>query len=422
MNIFVTGINYKTIPTEIKNNINVTDDKQKEILTIIKKINSVEECILVSSVNILEVYIFSGHKDLDISQLEEVLCNSFEIDIYENRKNFYFYSGLDSVKHLFTLSCDLNSMILAENKITEQIKHAYFLAKENNFIDIILNKLFIEAISISKKVQIATSILSNSSSIASLSIKHLIDKYGESLKDKNILIIGTEKTGLIILNNFKEHSFNNIFITDKSGKNFDELDMSKSKFHITPYNDRYLSIDESDIIISSTSSPDYTLTKDLFEKNIKNNKPRLIMDLSNSNDIDKSIANFDSVEYMNTKQLEKIAKSKWNIGEIESIKSEVIVDKHVYEFGKWYEFRNFLPMLKNIQHIANEIIDKKTEECYANFTKLSTDNQVLVKDGIKRSVYEIINTFIEKIKTLEDTDNAKDYFSNLTEFFKDSKI
>jgi glutamyl-tRNA reductase len=423
MNIFVSGLSYKDTPNEIKEKLKFTNAKKIEILEKIKKIDTVKECIILDTKDICEIYVYSTESNFNVLSIEEIMCKEIEIDIYKNRKYFYSYYGQNAVKHLFKIASDLNSFILSKDKILDNIKTAYFLAKENKFIDIILNKLFIEATTISKKVETATSILlTDSSSIASLAIKYIDDKFKNILDDKNILIIGTDKTGLIMLNNLKSYSFKNIYITDESGKNFDEIDMSKSLLHTIEYNNRYSVIDEADIIITSIVSPYYALTKDLFEENIKTDKYRLILNLSNQNDIDNTISSINNTESININELENIALKNWNIGETESIKSDVMIEKHVYEFGKWYEFRNFLPMLKNIQLIANEIIDKKTLECFENLDNLSDSNQIIVKEGIKKSVYEIINTFVDKIKTLENSENAKNHFSNLSEFFKDSKI
>lgn len=48
-------------------------------------------------------------------------------------------------------------------------------------------------------------------------------------------------------------------------------------------------MDWADVVISATSSPHYTVTKDELKENIKTKKSRLFIDLAVPNDIDYAI-------------------------------------------------------------------------------------------------------------------------------------
>ena len=76
-------------------------------------------------------------------------------------------------------------------------------------------------------------------------------------------------------------------------------------------------MDWADVVISATSSPHYTVTKDELKENIKTKKPRLFIDLAVPNDIDSAIKEMENcrlfdIDYFNTlsKTNNRIKKTK----------------------------------------------------------------------------------------------------------------
>ena len=108
MNIFVTGVNYKKTSLEMREKLNFTTGEHGEILREIRNLDSISECILLSTCNRTEVYICSDSSSFNSEIVEKCLCVMKGLDIYEFKKYFYFYSSTKAVRHLFKVASGLD--------------------------------------------------------------------------------------------------------------------------------------------------------------------------------------------------------------------------------------------------------------------------------------------------------------------------
>jgi glutamyl-tRNA reductase len=138
-------------------------------------------------------------------------------------------------------------------------------------------------------------------------------------------------------------------VTNRTHGKADSLSKQYDSVLSIDYKDRYSVISECDIIISATSSPHYTITRDMLEKNIINYKKRIIVDLAVPRDIDLAVEKLSGIEYFNMDNL-KITVDK-NIDKrlLEVSKAEKIIEKFLVEYERWYEVRNVFPVKKDVR-------------------------------------------------------------------------
>jgi glutamyl-tRNA reductase len=63
------------------------------------------------------------------------------------------HSGADAVSHLFQVACSIDSMVLGEPQIVNQVKEAYRVAQQNSACGPLTNVLFQYALKVSAQVR-----------------------------------------------------------------------------------------------------------------------------------------------------------------------------------------------------------------------------------------------------------------------------
>ncbi|MFZ5989665.1 MAG: glutamyl-tRNA reductase, partial [Bacillota bacterium] len=280
MNIFVSGINHKTTPLDIREKLSFTTGEQKELLKEIKTISGVSECVILSTCNRTEVYIHSESSGFEGEKIESLLCNVKGFDLYEFKKYFYFYTSSRAVSHAFKVASGLDSQVLGEDQILTQVKDAHSLALECGTSSVVLNTLFREIVTCAKRIKTYTSLSRNSISVGSLAVGLVSDFFAGKLDKKCALVIGTGKIGAISLKYLISAGVGKIYITNRTHGRADSLSRIHGAVTVIDYNSRYSVMNECDIIISSTSSPHYTITRDVLEHSIHEFKERVIVDLA----------------------------------------------------------------------------------------------------------------------------------------------
>jgi glutamyl-tRNA reductase len=420
MNIIVIGLNYKQTPIEIREKLNFKVTEQKKALDEIIKIEGINECILLSTCNRTEIYIYSEYSHFDSSKIEKKVCELKGLDLYNIKKHFYIYSCSNAVRHIFKVASGLESMVLGEDQILRQVKDAYDFSLKACTSSSVLNTLFRDAITVAKRVKTFTEISKNSVSIGTQAVLLIEKLLVENLKNKSALIIGAGKIGSITLKNLLSKGIGNIFVTNRIHGKVQNISELYDNVEIIDYAMRYSVMDKCDVIISSTTSPHYTVTKDLLENAIKVPKQRVFIDLAVPRDIDVDIKQVSGVLYFNIDHLKVEVDKNLDKRLLEASKAEEIVSEYVLEYENWYHFREVLPIVKDAQKFANEILNEKINFVMNRLKCSSDEDKEVIKLSIKNAVNEILNKFIFSVKETGNKEDIKTYFRCISEIIKEN--
>ncbi len=158
--IVSTGISYKTAPVEVRERFSFSDTDLREALGILRSGENVLECCIVSTCNRVEVYAATEN----CGKCEEEI-KSFLLDFHKlPGQSLYPYIhtrvGPDAVRHLFRVAASIDSMVIGETQILNQLKNSYSVARSEDTVGLILNRLFNRAFFAGKKVRAETGISS----------------------------------------------------------------------------------------------------------------------------------------------------------------------------------------------------------------------------------------------------------------------
>ncbi len=420
MNIYTSGVNYRNTPLEIREKLSLGGQEQRLLLEKLALLPHVSECIILSTCNRTEVYVYSESGEFENSSVEKLLCEFKNQDVFGFRKYFYNYKGVKAVKHLFKVACGLDSLVLGEDQILNQVKSAHELSMELGTSSSVMNRLFREAVTSAKRIKTDTAISKSPVSIGSLAVKLIEELADGELGNKSALIIGTGKMGTIALKNLASKGLHNIYVTNRTHGKAHTLSKEHSNVKAVDYDKRYSIIDRCDIVISCTSSPHYTITGDMLEKAVGGRRKRIFIDLAVPRDFDISIRDIEGVVYYDIDDLKSIAER--NIGRRtgEAARAEDIINENVEEYERWYWFQGIMPIVKDIQKYTERIIDEKISYAISKLRAASEEEKEIVRASITGTVNEMLNKFVYSIREHADKEDVEAYFRCLGEVMKEN--
>ncbi len=418
MKLLVVGVNYRKTPIEIREKLSFTAEEQKNALTEIVNMDGILECIILSTCNRTEVYIYHEDPQYDSSKLENKLCSLKGLDLYKIKRYIYVYSGVKVVRHLYKVASGLDSMILGEDQILRQVKDAYDVSLGVGSSSGMLNTLFREGITAAKKVKTFTEISKTSVSVGTHAVRLIEREFGHDIKDKTALVIGSGKIGTIALKNLISKGIGKIYMTNRSGGKAESILKQYDNVNLLDYSMRYSVMDQCDIVISSTASPHYTITKDLLEDALITCKKRVFIDLAVPRDIDLAIGELPDICCFNIDHLMIEVNKNMDYKLSEVSKAEEIINRYVAEFENWYYFREALPVVKEVQKFAGELLNEKTEYLQKKLQTISDEEMEKVKYVIKSTVNEILGKLLYSIKESSSKEDIQAYFRCLKEVMR----
>ena len=397
MAINVLGVNHKTAPINIREKLVFDKDSIPRALTDIRKIQGVNEVVLISTCNRTEIYTESTSDNTEIIKW----LNSNQSIEKDCEPYMYSYCDEQAVKHLFNVTSGVDSMVIGENEILGQVKEAYKIADQNQCLASSLKRLFEFSFSVAKEVRTTTDIGSNPVSFMFTSMT-LIKKIFEDISSKRALVVGSGYMVKLAIKYLHANNLHNITLTnrnyDKGSKIAKDNQCNYSRLQYLPN-----IISSHDIIISCTSSTIPIIGKGMMENCVNNTnaKPYVIIDLGVPRDVEPEINELDNIYLYSIDDLGKVIENNYKIREKAVGEAEKIISFKITEFKKWLDQSQSDNLVKNYRGYVDDITDGAVIKA-----------KKLIKDG--ENIDEVISYLAESLKnklTHETTSKLKEVLS-----------
>tara|TARA_B100000900_G_C20534866_1_gene697940 strand:- start:134 stop:1357 length:1224 start_codon:yes stop_codon:yes gene_type:complete len=400
--IGLVSLNYKIAPLKIREHFYLFPNEISKIHALVNKKVKTEGFFVISTCNRTEIYFEVNSKDFSENQVfHSVIMSLSRFKKFNDGLRPYIKKkkGIEKItKHIFRLSSGLESMIIGEFQIVDQIKSAYSLAKTNKMLSPTLERMIQKSLEVSKFIRNNTSIDKGGVSVSSAAI----DQIGniKNAHDLSILCVGAGRTSKLSIQQLISKKFKNLFITNRTKSNVDPL-IEKFNLKYVDYKNWKKRLKDIDIVIFSTSSKTPLIKDDdLSEIDLIRSNKITFVDLSVPRNI-KLKKKYKNVDLVDLDKLKDQVNRNYNKRISEIKKAESMLMKHTSEFNQWVENRELRPAIISIKKQFDQLISnspklngnkKEVEEIYEKFSDKIIKNLIAVTNNGKNSnALEIIN-------------------------------
>ena len=328
MKIFVAGLSYKTTPVEVRERLAVHRSRVQCAGCRLKLRGGLEEVVLLSTCNRVEIYGVSPWIHGRVQQLFQELTNC-DIDF---TPHLYVKEGVEAAEHLFAVASGLDSLVLGETEITGQVKNAYQLAKDAGLVGKKMNRLFQTALSVVKQIRTNTAIGRGATSVGSVAVELAEKVFDADLSRKTVMILGAGKMGEACVKHLAKRGAQTVLVANRS---FERAEKLAAEFggRAVRIEDSSSAMTEADILVSSTGSPDIVLKRSDVEMILpaRRNRPLVLVDIAVPRDIDPAVAELPDVFLYDIDDLEAVVRENTKNRGQELALCQQIVSEHAAE-------------------------------------------------------------------------------------------
>ncbi len=332
MSFIVVGTNYKYSPIGLRERLSFSNKRLKDAVCFLKEKAILKGGVILSTCNRVEIYASAKEQQKPIREIKDFVSRYHEINEQRFSPYLYIYEGKEAMKHLFSVACGLDSLILGEAQILGQVKFSLSEAKSVDFVDEFLKKIFHSAISFAKRVHQETKISKGKISVGSVAIDFIKERIGP-LSGKNILIIGVGKVTELVLRYLKKENPNIVFISNRTFQKAKDL-ASQIGAKAVRFDDLERFLKEADALITATASPHFIIKKETLQEAI--NCKLLIVDLALPRDVDPRVKEIKGIELFCLEDLETLINKNMRKKFQEARKVRKIIEMVVEKL--WKEF------------------------------------------------------------------------------------
>jgi glutamyl-tRNA reductase len=405
MSILLVGVNHKTAPVEIREQLAFNDEACATVLRQLVDGEVVREGLIVSTCNRVEILGATASDKLEFGagRIQQFLDTSGHLPAGFLEAHLYRHTDDEAVRHLFRVASSLDSMVVGEPQILGQVRHAYALGVEAGTVGRVLNRLVHHTFKVAKRVRNETGIASSAVSISYMAVE-LGKKIFGALKGCTVMLIGAGEMAELSARHLVNAGAAHVIIANRTEATARQL---AQEFGATTVSldqmDQYLA--EADVIICSTGAPDYVVTAERTRKALerRRNRPTCFVDISVPRNIEPAVSKINNVFLFDIDDLESVITSNIREREREAERAELIVQSEVMQFQQKLRLMDFGPSIgavqQNMQNIAREELARQRKR----LGPLSQEQEAAIESLLMSTVKKISHPLLNQMRRFYET-------------------
>lgn len=391
MQLVVLGLNHKTAPVDVRETFSLSEERIRASLTHLDDYSEIAECVILSTCNRTEVYAVMD-EDETIEAKEELKAFLLDMAKSDEVADEYFYAhyGADCIRHLFRVASSLDSLVIGEGQILNQVKKAYSVAKAEKATRTVLNMLFHRAIKTGKKVRTETRIAYSAVSVSYAAVE-LAKKTIGDLSHSNVLLLGAGQMGELTARHLVANGVKTVFVSNRKYMRAAELAETFGGVAV-PFEEFMKSAESADVVITSTGAPHYLVERWDVERLMakRANRPLIFIDIAVPRDVEPEVGEVPNVNLYNIDDLEAVVESNLQIRQQEAEEAESIIEEAMDEMIERFRYLEYRPVMALLSDKAERIRRREVKRAMAKLGGLSIDERRAVKHLSKMIVRKLL--------------------------------
>ncbi len=366
------------------------------------------EAVILSTCNRVEIYVAQSPMGSvpGIDQVASFLAEFHQLPKDEFAGELRELSGRAAVKHLFDVVSSLDSMVLGEPQIVNQVKEAYRVAEANEACGPLTHALFQGAIRTSSRVRTETRLAEGRVSIASVAVgdfaKSIFDHFG----DKLVLVIGAGEMAEETLRYLKDEGVRDVVVLNRNPERAVRL-AAEFGGVAAAWNELDHWLGRADVIVSTTGADKPIIDAAHFQRARHEHRDRtsFILDLGAPRDFDPAVGKLENVFLYDIDSLQRTCEDNRRARVREIDRAAAIISDETQKFIAEFYRKSSGDLVTRLREGWHDLAQQELDRLFRKAPHLSTDDRESVKACVDRIVNKLLHPPLEALRD-ESQDGA----------------
>jgi glutamyl-tRNA reductase len=351
MSVVLVGISHHQAPVELRERAALDPDRARELAG--RLAGEQGEAVCLSTCNRTELYLADESAE-EAERKAEAALLALEQEL---GPSLYRLRDEAAALHLFRVAAGLDSMVPGEGEILGQVRTAHDIGATGPILD----RLFRDALHAGKKARTETAIGESPASVSSAAAALAEQVFGE-LSGRSVLVVGAGEAGELATKSLVARGAVIAFVANRTSARAEKL---TRRFGGEPVSLEAVggSLAHVDVVLSSTTSPGWTLTRADVERTLhtRRGRPLFLIDLAVPRDLDPAIHELDGCYLYDIDDLEAVVTETLAGRRSEAERAETIVAAEAERFREWQASLDVVPAIASLRARAEEIREAELE-------------------------------------------------------------
>ncbi len=359
------------------------------------------EAVILSTCNRVEIYTAQSPLGAvpNLAQVAQFLSEVHQLPLDEFVGELRELTGRAAVTHLFSVVSSLDSMVLGEPQIVNQVKEAYRLAESNEACGPLTHALFQGAIRTSGRVRTETRLAEGRVSIASVAVGDFARSIFDHFGDKLVLVIGAGEMAEETLRYLKDEGVRDVVVANRSPERAARLAAEWGGV-AAPWNELDHWLSRADVIVSTTGADKPIIDAARFRRvrHDHHDRTAFILDLGAPRDFDPGVGELENVFLYDIDSLQRTCEDNRRARVREIDKARAIIEDETQKFLAEFYRRSSGDLVTRLRDGWHELAQQELERLFRKAPHLTADDRDAVEECTKRIVNKLLHPPLEALR------------------------
>lgn len=360
------------------------------------------ESVILSTCNRVEICAAAERSDFEISSqhIASFLSEFHGVPLDDFVTCLKSIEGTDVIRHLFQVTASLDSMVLGEPQIVNQVKEAYRESQQNEACGPITNLLFQRAVSVSARIRSETKLSEGRVSIASVAVGEFGKRIFNRFDDKKVLVIGAGAMAEETLRYLHSEGANDITIVNRHADRARKL-ANEFGGTVADFESLDVQLARADVIVSTTGAEQPIVDRDRFHK-VRDSTRRhtvFILDLGAPRDFAPGVGTVDDNVFLyDIDDLKAACDENRKSRGAELTAANMIVTEATDRFLQDIHHRGTGPVISRLKREWSDIGQQELELLFRKLPHLADPDREHIERALERIVNKLLHPPLETLK------------------------
>jgi glutamyl-tRNA reductase len=418
MQIVLVGLNHKTAPVEVRERFSFSQSMLEAGLTKLHEKKNVEECLILSTCNRVEIYAVSENAEECVEEIKEFLSEFHGVPLEFFSPYLYVSVSHTAIGHLFRVASSLDSMVIGEPQILGQVKEAYRIASLKRTTGLILNRLFHTAFSVAKRVRAETKIGTQAVSVSYAAVQ-LAKRIFDDLSRRTVMLVGTGDMAELAAKHLISAGIKELLIASRRLESAEAL-AYRLKGRPIKIEEIYYFLKSVDIVITATGSPDFIIRPQHMREalSLRRNEPMFVIDIAVPRDVDPRVEDIANVYLYDIDDLKGVVDENLKTRRRDIEKAEEVVLQGERNFQRWFDGLKVVPTIIALKRRFEEIKAAEVKDALHRFGNPSDREKQIIESMAAGIIGKILHGPMMNLKKESSTSLGALYVDTIKRLFE----
>jgi len=398
MALFVSGLNHRTAPVDVREQLAVDDDKLREVLRDIHASGALGEAVVLATCNRVEVYGVADVPGEARATAFRHLCQQRGVRLGALEPHLYTHVATDAVRHAFRVASSLDSMLVGEPQILGQVKDAFALAQSCQTVGPALHTLFTQAFAVAKKVRTETEIARHAVSVSFAAVE-LAKKIFAQLSGRAVLLVGAGKMGELAAKHLVEQGAFPIYVANRTWARAQEMARALAGTAV-PFDELATAMTAVDIVVTSTGALAPLIDRATVQRIMHDRRarPLFFIDIAVPRDVEASVNTLEDVYCYDIDDLRQVVDANRRERLREAQRADGLIEREIAKFLARQSDAEVVPTIVSLRERLEAIRVSEVRRTLARLPDASPETRQAIEALSAAIVNKILHSPITKLR------------------------